>query len=145
MKNNILFICVFSLFTSACSMLNPNGNTSEGNTYEMVSFKGNALNTTQKITLSWAENGDFRAKICNNINANIPLQDGTIIAKNAVMTRMACMGSQMSEIENTFVQGLNEGMNFRRLGINFAQPHLVFTTQSGIKFEFDYVAPSTNQ
>jgi len=111
-----------------------------GSAYELISYNAKPLtDSTLKAYLSWSNKNDLLASFCNTLNATAELKAG-IIKSNVSSTKKACNNQSLVTIENSFTQGLSEGMTLilKANKNNAKQNDLYFTTNKGETFVFEW-------
>lgn len=113
-----------------------------GSAYELISYNGKTItDSTIKGYLSWSNQNKLMASFCNKLSATAELKAG-IIKSNVSSTKMACSNQSLMNIENTFTQGLSEGMTLalKANKNNAKQNDLYFTTNKGETLVFEWQA-----
>ena len=84
-----------------------------GRTYYLVSMDGKNFEGADAPPLSFTGEGRVSGRTCNNFNGTAKIVNGTLTAKNAASTRMACLQPFLNELEQTLSGMLQNGAQIR--------------------------------
>ena len=80
-----------------------------GRTYYLVSMDGKNFEGGNAPELSFTEAGRVTGRACNRFSGAVNIVNGTLSAKNAALTRMACSQPFLNELEQTLSDMLRNG------------------------------------
>ncbi|MDR0239393.1 MAG: META domain-containing protein [Deltaproteobacteria bacterium] len=118
----IVACCLLLAALSACAANrgSPDGNAGElnledlaGRTYYLVSMDGKNFAGANAPELSFTEAGRVTGRACNRFSGTVNIVNGTLSAKNAALTRMACPQPFLNELEQTLSDMLQHGTRAR--------------------------------
>ena len=101
--------CAASRRTSAGNADVPALEELAGRTYYLVSMDGKNFEGADAPPLSFTGEGRVTGRTCNNFNGAAKIVNGTLTAKNAAATRMACFQPFLNELEQTLSGMLQNG------------------------------------
>jgi heat shock protein HslJ len=80
-----------------------------GRTYYLASMDGKLFEGADTPELRFSGEGRVTARACNRFNGTATVVNGTLTAKNAASTRMACFQPFLNELEQTLSDMLQNG------------------------------------
>ena len=93
-----------------------NGNTGgpsledlAGRTYHLVSMDGKNFEDANAPELGFTREGRVFGSACNRFSGTVHIEHGTLTAKDAALTRMACRQPFLNELERTLSGMLQNG------------------------------------
>ena len=87
-----------------------------GRVYYLVSMDGRSFEGGNAPELDFTREGRVAGRACNRFSGEAKLVNGTLTAKNAAITRMACFQPFLNELEQILFDMLQNGVQIRMDG-----------------------------
>ena len=104
-----LSACAVSRRTADGDTVGPSLDDLAGRTFYLVSMDGKNVEGVDAPELSFTREGRVFGSACNRFSGTVNMVNGTLTAKHAASTRMACLQPFLNELEQTLSDMLQNG------------------------------------